>query len=243
MLAPPPTIRNLSLIRTAEIRDHIYSFTCEPSEETLTISTNPNEEQKRFHVSARRFYHSTQVCSTMRSEFLPLYRLHNAVHIYHYNLPAYIDMLVHTTDGSIVGNIAIDMHYGPDESLDEPNSIDLLPILMLCKNAPNLKLQTGLEYCSCCNPSIWKNDAMNKTFFDISKHLKFAAWMEAALVAIKLGYQQELELKVKKGFWQSWMGKWHQGKQGDGKEMRVWFDGVGLKVEQLGRNVLFGMVE
>jgi hypothetical protein len=75
--------QRFSLMLFPELRNHIYSFAIEPEDATLCLSrTLATEKTSLKSTSKRLFFSLTQVCGQVRSEFLPMYRLRNTVHIY-----------------------------------------------------------------------------------------------------------------------------------------------------------------
>ena len=94
--------------------------------------------------SPRQYHALTQVCRQIRSEYLPIYWYKNPVHIHFSELTLYLDTFYRRSlqrSSPPVGNIAID--YGWGSSNCEP-ILNLLPIIQLCRNAPDLLIRRGV---------------------------------------------------------------------------------------------------
>jgi hypothetical protein len=153
-------------------------------------------------------------------------------------------MLAHSVNHdtlSIVGNIAIDMHY--ERNQDVPTPIDLHPILMRCKDAPDLILCCDLHHCPCCPPRPWADDPFTTALLACSTNPNLANVLSEAFDAIELHYSANKKLVGRKGRWKKWTRRfnrklsWTPGEMP--KDVIASFADLGLPVEQWGQGVEF----
>lgn len=130
-----------------------------------------------------------------------MYRIHNTVHIFHYQFLEYIAMLIHSSNqklSSLVDNIAIDMHFDCRYDSDLPNLIDLVSILLICSDAPNLALHCGMHHCTCSQPVQFYNDFF-AALLGIRTNAKLAHFLSEDVASVEFYFSNEKHVVVKKG--------------------------------------------
>lgn len=196
--------------------------------------------------SGKRLFHGlTQVCHQLRVEFLPLYRAQNMVHIYHYDFPDYVDMLVCSAGHEVVGDVAVDMHNGWPVCSTTVASVDILPVLKILKTAPKLTVRCGIYHCYCnsgsCPRETWKRDHIVGELWKISSNDAMASYVSEALGAIELSFVTFLKAKVKEGYWLEWMQVWNDDwyrlspdmKSATGRAMKTWLGNLELPMDTM----------
>jgi hypothetical protein len=137
------------------------------------------------------------------------------------------------------------MHY--ERGQGESTTIDVHPILMLCKDAPDLIIRCGLHHCPCCLPRPWAGGGFTATLLACSTNAKLATLISEAFVAIELHYSTIKKLVVKKGHWEDWMLRfddelyWRFEKMPE--NMKVSYKNLGLPVEWWGQGLEFARPE
>jgi len=196
----------------------------------------------------RLFLALTQVCRQLRAEFLPIYRSRNTVHVHYLDFQAYLDTFacpITSDPASVAGNIAIDLGHDLHDPADA-EYIDILPTLMLCKNAPTFTLQRGLRYsCNCCLPERWEfEDDVYESLFNFSKHDRLRTYLDKAVCAVNLLKEGFLAFKIYEQNWEVWMQDWTAGSSGGSEpEMMRWCADLGFCYDRAHEVIYFERCE
>jgi hypothetical protein len=138
-----------------------------------------------------------------------------------------------------IGNIVVDVKAGGAclNENDEYMEVDILPAMMLCRNAPKLHIRFGTVACKWCGSASHDSElseALN-AFFELDEHAALAKYLEEAVGAVKLQYPPRVTFQIREGHWQAWMKEWKPDHRRSrmSSEMNTWCEQLGLSVASL----------
>lgn len=197
------------------MRNRIYSYTVEEDVIKLVRGSKPKSENARISVTQQSFG-LTQVCRSIRSEFLPLCRAHTKVSLIPQDLYDYIDtflLLPGISYNKIVGSITLDLMSQPQTT----TCVDIKPLLKLLRRAENLHVGTQdiidvhyLDYVS--NHQEPTIQEILASLYDIHDMTKFYDYVETAMSNLELEFDDakgvEIVFELSPEYWEAWMGEW-----------------------------------
>lgn len=169
----------------------------------------------------------TQVCRTLRTEFLPIFRQAVLDIVLPQNLYEYIDAFLRvscTSDDQIVGSVVIDF------CANISSVLDLKPLLLLLRSAENLHVGTYdiLEVEHAPVPDI--RDILS-SLYDIVDMEAFYDYVERAMTMLEVECDEtkgvEIVFELNADHWQDWMGIWSRPQ--DDPQSRV---GIPLEIAE-----------
>jgi hypothetical protein len=170
----------------------------------------------------RQFFGLTQTCRQLRKEYLPVYLGHTYCWIRYYHLYAYLETFVEPQRslGQIpVGRVDLDLD--PDyEDMDFP-VIDLLPLLKLSADAPELHVSISSQ----------AEKVVLSAISNVKKNTCWALNMHSKLKHILLQYSNttgvELEIIVNREWGEDWM-RFGNSSRGYQNGRSDWYRRIGL---------------
>ncbi|CAO2650155.1 Nn.00g014470.m01.CDS01 [Neocucurbitaria sp. VM-36] len=150
-----------------EIRNLIYAFVAEEESQKIAYQWHPRSyvfldktkwldiiskprDDDWFHDCSRQDWGLTQVCRSIRSEYLPIHKAHTTYEVRHTSIASYTKTVL-LSGGSVkekdaTGRLIIDLNgrrrdTGYDFVAPRRDRVDIVPLIQLCSTAnPNQRL-------------------------------------------------------------------------------------------------------
>ncbi|KAL1592736.1 hypothetical protein SLS60_011152 [Paraconiothyrium brasiliense] len=199
-----------------ELRNRIYDHV--PEENKFRVLRKPESQKPKDHIFKTNLWSSpglalTQVCRSIRSEFLPLYRAATLDNVLPQELYEYIEtflMVPDNNDDEIIGSVLIDL------SANFSSCLDIKALLHLLRRARNLHVGTYdiIQPESLGRPGDVVPDIQDilTSLYDIVDLEAFYGYVEKAMTMLEIECDEtkgvEIVFELGTDYWEGWMGAW-----------------------------------